>query len=378
MFLHLHLSCYAYESNRFSLLDVEVLLSDVDRASTELQDFITSIRGAVADAEEKDAVDNVPSSARPVTLLTTETSSALFRHMNDGEEGNVVDLSDAYNKLLQSWIAPLASSVPGKVRIGIEKRLRKIVAQLCFASFGVRLEPRPGSWKQSDGQDAMDWAKLTLPVRGKGTAAGLSERGKAKSRETSTTPQPMPSVSQGGGLTNDSALLEASLPTPGPTPSLHSRNSISSQDGPDKAACERLRNLTSLTAQAPLPASMTRLLSHWTVGMDPANYDWDATRRALATGSDTEGTGDEGQVKRRQRMERRLKRPRQDSIGARSQPQGGSMWGSQAEPAGGTPSSSQIQLTEALLFPMSQVEPGRYGSRQASRPKAPKRRKHGF
>lgn len=287
-----------------------------------------------------------------------------------------MDLSDAYDKLLQSWISPLASSVPGKVRIGLEKRLRKIVAQLCLASLGLRLGPRSGSSNPVDGQDAINSAKLTLPVREKGTTSGYSERGKGKSRETSASPQPLPSGSQGGRLIHGSAPVETLLPTPGRTPFLHSRSSVSSQERPENAACEHLRNLTSLTVQSPLSASMSNLLSHWTVGMDPANYDWDATRRALATPSDTEGIGDEAQVKRHQRAERRLKRQRQDTLGASSQPQASARWDSQPEPARGTQGSSQI--AESLMVPTSQVEPGRYGSRQVSAAKATKRRKHGF
>ena len=362
-------------SNRSNLLDIEVILSDVDRASADLQDFLMSIGRVIADVDDKDSVDNVPFLSRTVVLVTKEMSSVLFRHMDD-REGNVLELSDAYDKLLQSWISPLAPSVPGKVRIGIEKRLRKIVAQLCFASLGVRLGPGRGGSNQNDGQDAVDLAKLTLPVRERETTSGYSERGQGKSRETSASPQPIPPGSQGEGLMRGSALLESSLPTPGRTPSLHSRSSISSQDRRYNPACERLRSLTSLTAQPPLSASMTNLLSHWTVGMDPANYDWDATRRALATASDTEGAGDEVEVKRRQRMERRSKRQRQDTVGTSSQPQAPSTWDSQPEPAQATQGSSQI--TEKLMFSMSQVEPGRYGSRQVTAAKATKRRKHGF
>lgn len=290
----------------------------------------------------------------------------------------MVDLSYAYDKLLQSWISPLASNVPGKVRIGLEKGLRRIVAQLCFASLGVRLGSRRGSPSQNDGQDSMSLAKLTLPVREKGTDSGHSERGKGKSRETSASPQPRRSGSQGGGLMRAPAPPEACLPTPGRTPSQHSRSSMSVPDGSENPAYERLRNLTSLTAQPPLPASTSNLLSHWAVGVDPAQYDWNATRRALATASDTEGTGDEAQMKRRQRIERRLKRQRQDTLDTSSQPQAraSATWDSQPEPARGTQGSSQI--AESLIFPMSQVGPGRYGSRQVRTAKATKRRKHGF
>lgn len=375
-FVHLVLGLYVDESNRFGLLDSEVLLSDVDNASAKLQDFSMSIDRIIAEAEEKGSVDSVPSRSRTVVLLTKELSSALFKHMDEGELGSVVDLSDAYEQLLQSWISPLTSSVPGKVRIGVEKCLRKIAAQLSFASIGVRLGPRPGETDQVDGRHAMNLAALNLPVREKGMTTENSERGKGKSRETSASPRPMLSLPQGGGLMRHSRLLEAALPTPGPTASLHCHSSISSQDHPENAACESLRSLTSLTAQAPLPASLSSLLSHWAVGMDPANYDWDATRRALATVSDTEGTGDEAQVKRRQRMERRLKRQRQDTVDTSSQPQAVGRWDSQPEPVGATQGSSQV--TEGLIFPMSQVEPGRYGSRQGTRPKATRRRKHGF
>lgn len=355
-------------------------LSDVDRASAELQGFITSVRRVLADADagDNDPMEDVPFQSRVVSLLTMETSSALFRSLDDGEEGNVVDLSYAYDKLLQSWISPLALNVPGKVRIGLEKRLRRIVAQLCFASLGVQLGPRPGSSKPVDGQDSMSLAELTLPVREKETDSRHSERGKQKSRETSASPQLMRSGLQGGGMMRASAPPERSLPTPGRTPSQHSRSSMSVQDGSENPAYERLRNLTSLTAQPPLPASVSNLLSHWAVGTDPAQYDWAATGRALATASDTEGTGDEAQRKRRQRMERRLKRQRQNTLDISSQPQAraSATWNSQPEPARGTQSSSQIG--QSSILPMSQVEPGRYGSRQVPRAKATKRRKHGF
>ena len=313
-----------------------------------------------------------------MALLTTQLSCALFRR-NNSETKSLVNLSDAYDKLLHSWVAPLPSRVPGKVRIAIEKVLRKLVVQLCFASLGVRLGPRPGPLNQIDGHEATDLAKLALPVREKGITTGTTDTGKGKTRESSTSPQSIPPVFQGSDFMHDSGTLESSLPTPDPTPSLHSRSSISSPNRLQDPACERLKTLASLGAQPPLPASMLNLLSHWAVGADPANYDWDATRRALATASDTEGTGDEAHAKKRQRMEKRLKRQRQDTVGASSQPQVATTWGSQPEPARATQGSSQVtESGERLIFPTSQVEPGPYGGRHAIAAKPSKRRKHGF
>ncbi|TKA73943.1 hypothetical protein B0A49_03153 [Cryomyces minteri] len=167
---------------------------------------------------------------------------------------------------------------------------------------------------------------------------------------------------------------------------------------------KRLRQYTTFskaTPPPPLPKPLSTVLSHWTLGADPAEYDWAATRQALESESRTANEMSEAERARIARKAAKLlKRQRRETAAAEaataasqqgpvvmaSQPVGPSgRWSSPAPLDAGSqlvgPGVQSSQLTQSQRLPASQVEPGRHGGRQrhtARGAPAKKKRAEGF
>lgn len=220
-----------------------------------------------------------------------------------------------------------------------------------------------------------DVTQLTLPVRSRTFRSNLSTKGKGKARSTSRTRH------QSAISTIYSDLPRGSLPTPAPTPSLHSQASLSSTTRLVDPACARLKALAQLTPQPPLPDSATRLLEHWTLGTDPANYDWESTKRRLQPRTASEAREDERRAEQRRRYEKSLKRQqiRESAMGSSSQVVAPPVLSaSQPDPAGPTQGSSS-QVGESWGAAASQRVSGVFANRVPKKGKVGKgKRRKGF
>lgn len=344
---------------------MEISLEDIDTASTDLHDLITS-----APCTPKDDGSQEEAYRFKISPLTSSATPSTLS-LDLGFEVAPV-LSQIYDSLVQSWIASFSSSVPGRVRLTKEKSIREIAAQICLASYGLQLNVVPNTEEETVGDEAtLLEEQLVLPVRRKISLTNMTQKGKEKARTRSSSPIVTSSqLSQDAGFTQPRLPLGA-LPTPEPTPSLHSRSSRSSFLDSEDPSSLRLRALATLTPQPSLPPSLSNILTHWTQYTSPETYDWETDQAALVTTSDgeKEGTRNDSQAKKRRRLEKR-KRQREMTIGSSSQPASTRPWGSQAE-AGSVTATHQggsTQATEDSVVPvMTQEERAVFGARKGKK-----------
>lgn len=198
--------------------------------------------------------------------------------------------------------------------------------------------------------------------------------------------------SKPGGYEGSSRATTPALPTPSASASTLTGSSRPA----DFAAPEigRLGRYTSFSKTAPsaLPRALNKVLGHWTVGTDPAEYDWQTTARNVSR-RDEEADQDEMTEKERRQMQKRteryMRRQRREAeesqrqqmlssqapeIVSASQPTqrpGARKVDSQASVGAAVGSSQSYGVSQMAA---SQVVPGRHGGR----PPAKKKRKSGF
>lgn len=265
-----------------------------------------------------------------------------------------------------------------------EKTLRRVAMILCLARAGINLRAgsNPSRLIGAD-QTASVPQQLRLPVRQRGSLDDTSVNGNRRVEGASSPPPRSSPLSVDAGflvttrLEQNEGKTPSSPPAPAVTPILHptSPNTRSNDDTEDPA-CVRLRQYTTVNFQPRLPPSMSRLLSHWAQGSDPAHYDWSIATASTIGPNNAEIAAAKARRKSAPRRGR-LSKTRQDGLlKSASQPNPHRLWGSQPQFLQPVPSSSQ--LVEELA-PMSQVERGLHGGRQGPpRKQGAKPRKAGF
>lgn len=293
------------------MLNTTVAVQDIDVASEILHTFTTSLGKLWVDFEE----DN-----RSVCtfLQVSETlngrMSALV--LSSSATSQNLSLSHIYDSLLSAWISSLPNTIPSRVRIAAEKSVREIAVQLYLAALGVHVGSRDREDKDLIEEPPSNFGGLSnLAIRRKSSLQRLSVQHLGKSRQGSTSP---PISSQISEDTSFIPAFSASLPTPESTPSLRSKSpSVISTEDP---ASQRLRAFASLAPQPVLPTAASNILRHWSEGVDPSRYDFEATERVINMELEPETPLDEATAKKQKRHAKRLKRQRERSVASSSQP----------------------------------------------------------
>ena len=233
---------------------------------------------------------------RHIPLLTPATHTPIDR---SGDNEIDLPLLPMYEKLLNLWITTLASRIPSRTRVALDKRLRQVSADLYLSAHALHYGP-PMSGVLEPASPASVENKLSLPLRRKGSLPRFS--GKHKENDGSSSPFPMEEL-------ETPQSVSAMLPSPQATPSLHSHRSESPATEPGYSPYQQLQMLTILQPQASLSEPVKKLISHWELGEDPEYYDW----RSMQQRSDPQDSaGDEAQ-RRRHRGEKRRKRQQDGS-----------------------------------------------------------------
>ncbi|KAL8965381.1 MAG: hypothetical protein Q9183_003879, partial [Haloplaca sp. 2 TL-2023] len=251
------------------------------------------------------------------------------------------------------------------IRSRRERIVRSVAAHIKLASYGLNVrthDDRPAE----EGDDGLSGRPISfsLPVRGLAATADSSQGNRASPPE-----QVLSAPASSSQMSEDVGFMPAAnLPTPEPTPSLHSQDSQSTVGEVEDLAVHRLRKLTTVSSQSPLPSTLTDILSHWSVGQNPDTYDWEASQSKAEQGDQLDAKKETARAKKRRRLERMAKR---------QEPSTRDSWqdipqrfaASQAD----VPGSSQVSSQQSRL-PASQPERGRFGKRTT----AFKKRKSGF
>ncbi|KAL8800309.1 MAG: hypothetical protein Q9182_005272 [Xanthomendoza sp. 2 TL-2023] len=332
------------------LIKGEVAVSDLDRDSTALQDFLRRVTNGQSVNHE--AVYMQPAESISISSLTSPSLLPIA-------EGA---LTQVYDGLVESWIASLTATVPGRIRSRTERLIRHVGIQLQLASHGLRRYAlTTQSERESDDNLVRGQFTFSLPVRQPPLVS-------SSSYTAASGRSPMyPASSQ---ISKDASFMPAvTLPTPEPTPSLRSQGSSASVSESEDSATQRLRALSSIGSQPPSPSSATRILSRWSVGQDPDVYDWEASRRLDERDDSPAEAEDQRQRKRRKRVEKVFQVQDENLQGAASQPVTPRLVASLEEmPTQALPSIQPIPVT------MSQLQPGRHGGSKIGK----KAKKAGF
>ncbi|KAK4636315.1 hypothetical protein CLAFUW4_01715 [Fulvia fulva] len=341
------------------LVGSELLVDEVERASTELEHLFSTL--ARTNEEHEDG---------PASGLQLETIS-LPAATNSYPEPELSSLSTAYERVVSHWITVLPSQIAGRIRLAKREGACRIAAELILAS--RRLRPAselPHRGILSPGKESHNPVETwDLPVRATRTA--------------------LPSFSSSSSMPKPSTQ-PSSLPTPSPTatPSITTASSRVSTAAPQ---LDRLAAYTSFIKPSPLvlPRALSNVLSHWEVGSDPHEYDWMSKSRHISQVDDdeTQGLTEKERQRAQRQAERHLRRQRKEAAAS----QASQMASSQAvdiistsqnslpdtysQRAGAsktsqTESQSQSQGRDAVA---SQIIRGPHGGRPLA-----KRRKKGF
>lgn len=366
---------------------------DVDSIAASVQGILQSVADRASYASQL---------LLPVTRSLAPTSFfGVSRTVGDEaliDDSDFPSLPRLYDKLISDYIDTLPGSAPDKYRVATERTVRNTAVSLYLSGIGVQLVSPPRKAPDEAGRPQSQPQSFQLSVRTKGKGKERATDVGQSSQSQSQPPPPPQGVTKNiasPGLDQPSS----SLPTPLPTPSLNSQMSDGQSDEEDPASV-RLRAYTSLTPQPMLPKTMRRLLSGWVEGGDPSLYVWQPLHEPEGDDEEEEGAEGSSQKKSARDEERRRKRREkwsrkdgqsqsqaQSRSQPRSQPQAppsllaSKPWGSQpvqsaaGHRATGGEGSSQMRAAGDEDVPMTQVERGAFGSRQAIGRKATGERK---
>lgn len=307
-----------------------------------------------------------------------------------------------YEALIEAHITPMIENVPGRARVTVERCIRSIAAGLLLATFTI--ENPSGSNDgtfESHSAEVQELPSFNLPVRRKGI---ISQPPAAQGiRTTSTGPiaiasNPSPfSRNETTSLTQSTPAPDVAASSPAERPDATATPAPASQA--NTTTHRPLSSLVSFSAQPPLPTKLTETLLHWTIGADPALYDWAATQTAPTsqTEAETDDLSEPSSSGRRKVKRRKMSRsmdldraaasgPRpsmslhNDYVTSASQPVPAVRL-TESQPsqilAGGS-SQSMTATQESQGQTMSQLVAGRHGNRRSKPKGLMKKRKEGF
>lgn len=345
------------------MLNTTIAVQDIDAASENLHDFSKSLGKLSVNIEEDGK--NTCKFFHVSEILNDQISALVLPPPATSEN---LSLSHIYDSILGSWISSLPETIPSRVRIAAEKDVRGISVQLFLAGLGVYVgsRDRQDNVVIEEPRPSLD-SLSSLPLRRKSSLPRLSIEQLEKGQRRASSPLVSSQISEDIGFMPP---FFGSLPTPETTPSLRSKSP--SVVGTEDPASERLRAFTSLAPQPVLPLSASNILRHWSVGSDPAMYDFEATERSIQKEPEYETLVDEATAKIQSRKEKRLKRQRERSIASSSQPDPMRIRASQSLPLsepGRDEDGQQLSshATEGLTLP-SQTEKGASGGFSVGRP----------
>ncbi|RHZ66148.1 hypothetical protein CDV55_101833 [Aspergillus turcosus] len=274
-----------------------------------------------------------------------------------------VKLVDIYDRLVNDWLSTLQQDIPGRTRIMKERVIRKMAAELALAQPILQRKPlnEAGILRSTEevNHETIDDSS-PVPVNPP-PSLEIRKRRLSLPREISSDYELEPAV--GKNTNQNNFWAEEQEVSKGP-------------NGTEPVYCG-LASMTTLQIQRPPAGAVATLLSHWQVGSDPVTYNWQRIAQTLEE-EDLQRASKATTPKRRLRKKASQSTPLNSSqlplvssnvLAPRE-------WGSQPEV--GEPSRMlRLQSSQAIEedLPMTQVERGTFGGREASRKTFTKARK---
>lgn len=325
---------------RLEILGSSPLLDDIDGNARAIGDITSLCEHHTADPENEYKLHTLPSNLAISPVIDFATAES------DGK----LKLVYIYDRLVNDWLSNLPLDIPGRTRITKEKVIRRIAADLILAQISISRKP-----------DTENDIYSNQRIEHQDNAESSNPETSVESHRAGTPRRPSFSASEQG---RDGSTF---------------RNDFDFQPLKENKApiYSSLSSLTTFKAQPSKSRNMDAMLSHWVPGMDPATYNWQRTVQSVE---------DDGY----QRMSRsatpkhrsRKKTPQAVAMSSPAPPAISPAppltqeFGSQPTGAPlrrGILPSSQTAMEEDL--PMTQVERGLFGGREANRKNAIKTRK---
>ena len=274
--------------NRYELVEKSAHVDDLEDTTNILKTFIEDI----VDLNFSNDRESSPVQIKELLI----PGSLSFSTLSDLGDSDISKLLVYYDALVKRWITPLSSKVPARIRVNLSRCLKDVALQLCMTSYGLqKISTEIVNLQTAEGEDN-NRNQLTLTVRRKISSGSISSKGKARSvdgsRPSQQTSLPLPGNS---------------LLTPTRSSSTHSEASASSLIRTEDQACQRLQSLAHSNTPPPLSETANGSLAHWQLGANPADYDWEATSRALQA---SESEDEETARKRKKNAKKRSKEQR--------------------------------------------------------------------
>lgn len=319
------------------------MLDDIDQNARAIEEVISFC--------ERQALD--PKNEYQLSVLPSDLSvSPLMDFATTQDSYGKPSLIRIYDRLVNDWLSNLPHDIPGRTRIMKEKVIGRLAADLILARINVTRETPNGPNETL----ANEQLKYYDDVESSNPESTISTHRVATPRRSSL---PVSEKGRDGSIPRSDFAAE---------------NSQSFEDG-RVPLYSSLLSLTTFNHQPSVPRNIEPVLSHWTPGTDPAAYDWQKTVQSI-TDDETQRTSSRARTPKHRP---RKKTPQATSIMSSPAPPPvspapplGSERGSQ--PTGGDPRHIQATTMEED-FPMTQVERGAFGGREAARRTAMKTRK---
>ncbi|OJD26584.1 hypothetical protein ACJ73_02040 [Blastomyces percursus] len=398
----------ALSSNSRTMLDIlpfPPFLDDIDRNTRDFDQFLTRL---------EDPTHSILPLGYEIThlpMIYSPTSSISIP--DTGSRGVIpTNITKLYDSVVRDWLFPLPGDFPNKIRMAKEKNIRNIVMQLILSRIVLTRRSIPGPHDLSL-RLISESAKEDRPSSHPPSSAAWSSQA------------PYFAQSQNPTITTTSSHGKTELEQPNFFQA--SSQTTTAATATITTPCATLRVYTSLKQpdQPRLTRRIADILSHWKVGTDPSAYDWQATVRTLRDEEEQDAESQSASRRRKRREARGLQRRQQQqsqqsylpsSSATTPAPASGPtlastssiptpsasqvpvvrMWGSLRQQQssrevgqgsflgpgtdrGATTSSQMVvrsnQVTEEGDVPMTQVESGIFGGRNASSRRVAKERK---
>ena len=331
----------ANNDHRYEISGMKGLTGDLEEAASGLQSFLGSLQLLEGPDDS-------------LTIVLSDLSDSI--QFSTDQESQYPDLLKIYNQLAENWMASLPLKLSPQARLSKFKLIRQVAVELCMSSLGVSSRDLASNMVTAPIQDDDD------------SAEPLSNKEDATTRESS----PGNISSMISSL--PSRELDFRLPTPARTPSLHS-HATSASELKEDPAISRLRQYAVSIGSRP-DVGKPAILSQWpsTPGADPAQYSWEATRKAAAEADSDEERHKrvrKEELRRRRRTEKFLRQEGLQVAELVSQPM-------VAIPSGSQPAFAHNGFSSQPVddIPMTQPDRGVFGSRSVKptkkKPKKPR------
>ncbi|OJJ38582.1 hypothetical protein ASPWEDRAFT_106441 [Aspergillus wentii DTO 134E9] len=324
-------------------LGVSPLLEDIDQSARDFERFVSVLTGQNSASQEQ----------LQFIILPRKISPGSTEHMG-------LDLVNIYDSLVNDWLSNLPHDIASRTRIMKEKVIRKVTADLILSR--ISIIPRVMGRAKESGKDPGHGndAKSAMPA---GNASGtITQRSLSLPLATESGPGSN-IISSFSHIRTDSA--------PG---GVGSSKSESSEDSPG-IPYPSLSALAAFNYEQPMSRHVTNMLSHWPPGANPDAYNWQRTVHEFEN-EHTQRVANSTTPRRRLR-----KKASQSTVldSSATVPPVSTVpvvrdWGSQPD---NEPPRLRLQSSQARDedLPMTQIERGIFGGREAGRKPAMKARK---